>query len=150
MTFIKRRLCADYISRTDERRRFVRRRIPSTDTFGPVPCPQKHHPPETTGETPHREREPNQTPNPSEARSKGKTPPVPTAAAAAAAMAIESVEALVAHIQGLSGSAEELAQLHALLKQADGDALRAHSAALLPFLSQLHPGAHSLGYLFLL
>ncbi|KAF7102032.1 hypothetical protein CFC21_103226 [Triticum aestivum] len=63
---------------------------------------------------------------------------------------MESVEALVAHIQGLSGSADELAQLHGLLKQADGDALRVHSAGLLPFLSHLHPGAHSLGYLYLL
>ncbi|KAM3211435.1 hypothetical protein ACQJBY_064917 [Aegilops geniculata] len=63
---------------------------------------------------------------------------------------MESVEALVAHIQGLSGSPDELAQLHGLLKQADGDALRVHSAGLLPFLSHLHPGAHSLGYLYLL
>jgi COP9 signalosome complex subunit 3 len=65
-------------------------------------------------------------------------------------MAMESVETLVAHIQALSGSPEDLAQLHGLLKQADGDALRAHSAALLPLLPQLHPAAHSLGYLFLL
>ncbi|XP_047079937.1 COP9 signalosome complex subunit 3-like [Lolium rigidum] len=63
---------------------------------------------------------------------------------------MESVETLVAHIQALSGSPEDLAQLHGLLKQADGDALRAHSAALLPLLPQLHPAAHSLGYLFLL
>uniref|UniRef100_A0A0E0LQQ4 COP9 signalosome complex subunit 3 n=1 Tax=Oryza punctata TaxID=4537 RepID=A0A0E0LQQ4_ORYPU len=63
---------------------------------------------------------------------------------------METVETLVAHIQGLSGSAEELAHLHNLLRQADGEPLRAHSAGLLPFLSQLHPQAHSLGFLYLL
>ena len=63
---------------------------------------------------------------------------------------MESLEALVAHIQGLSGSPEELAHLHSLLKQADGDSLRAHAAALVPFLGHLSPGAHSLGYLYLL
>jgi COP9 signalosome complex subunit 3 len=63
---------------------------------------------------------------------------------------MESAEALVAHIQGLSGSPEELAQLHGLLKQADGDSLRAHSAAFVPFLAQLQPETHSLGYLYLL
>uniref|UniRef100_A0A0D3GVU0 COP9 signalosome complex subunit 3 n=1 Tax=Oryza barthii TaxID=65489 RepID=A0A0D3GVU0_9ORYZ len=63
---------------------------------------------------------------------------------------METVETLVAHIQGLSGSGEELAHLHNLLRQADGEPLRAHSAALLPFLAQLHPSAHSLGFLYLL
>ena len=63
---------------------------------------------------------------------------------------MESLEALVAHIQGLSGSPDEVAHLHNLLKQADGDSLRAHAAALVPFLGQLSPGAHSLGYLYLL
>jgi COP9 signalosome complex subunit 3 len=63
---------------------------------------------------------------------------------------MESLEALVAHIQGLSGSPEELAHLHSLLKQADGDSLRSHAAALVPFLAHLSPGAHSLGYLYLL
>ncbi|PAN33394.1 hypothetical protein PAHAL_6G017500 [Panicum hallii] len=63
---------------------------------------------------------------------------------------MESLEALVAHIQGLSGSPEEVAHLHSLLKQADGDSLRAHAAALVPFLAHLSPGAHSLGYLYLL
>ncbi|XP_006659069.2 COP9 signalosome complex subunit 3 [Oryza brachyantha] len=63
---------------------------------------------------------------------------------------MESVETLVAHIQGLSGSADELAHLHTLLRQADGEPLRAHSAGLLPFLAQLHPQAHSLGFLYLL
>ncbi|EES13281.1 hypothetical protein BDA96_07G023800 [Sorghum bicolor] len=63
---------------------------------------------------------------------------------------MESLEALVAHIQGLSGSPEEVAHLHSLLKQADGDSLRAHAAALLPFLAHLSPETHSLGYLYLL
>jgi COP9 signalosome complex subunit 3 len=69
---------------------------------------------------------------------------------AAATAMMESAEALVAHIQGLSGSPEELAHLHSLLKQADGDSLRAHSAAFVPFLAQLQPETHSLGYLYLL
>ncbi|XP_062192484.1 COP9 signalosome complex subunit 3-like [Phragmites australis] len=63
---------------------------------------------------------------------------------------MESVEALVAHIQGLSGSPEEVAHLHNLLKQADADSLRAHSTALVHFLAQLQPETHSLGYLYLL
>ncbi|XP_034600752.1 COP9 signalosome complex subunit 3 isoform X1 [Setaria viridis] len=63
---------------------------------------------------------------------------------------MESLEALVAHIQGLSGSPEEVAHLHSLLKQADGDSLRSHAAALVPFLAHLSPEAHSLGYLYLL
>ncbi|KAL6857180.1 hypothetical protein ACP4OV_018562 [Aristida adscensionis] len=63
---------------------------------------------------------------------------------------MESVEALVAHIQGLSGGPEEVAQLHGLLKQADVDSLRPYSAALVPFLAHLQPPAHSLGYLYLL
>ncbi|AQK78401.1 COP9 signalosome complex subunit 3 [Zea mays] len=63
---------------------------------------------------------------------------------------MESLEALVAHIQGLSGSPEELAHLHSLLKQADGEPLRAHAAALVPFLAHLSPETHSLGYIYLL
>jgi hypothetical protein len=73
-----------------------------------------------------------------------------TAAAAAATPLMESLEALVAHIQGLSGSPEELAHLHSLLKQADGEPLRAHAAALVPFLAHLSPETHSLGYIYLL
>ncbi|GJN39794.1 hypothetical protein PR202_gb28936 [Eleusine coracana subsp. coracana] len=69
---------------------------------------------------------------------------------AASTAMMESVEALVAHIQGLSGSPEELAHLHSLLKQADGESLRANSAAFVPFLAQLQPETHSLGYLYLL
>ncbi|XP_062195786.1 COP9 signalosome complex subunit 3-like isoform X2 [Phragmites australis] len=63
---------------------------------------------------------------------------------------MESVEALVAHIQGLSGSPQEVAHLHNLLKQADCESLRAHSAAFVQFLAHLQPETHSLGYLYLL
>ncbi|WOL16103.1 COP9 signalosome complex subunit 3 [Canna indica] len=62
---------------------------------------------------------------------------------------MDSVEALVAHIQGLSGSPAEVAQLHSLLKQSE-DTLRSQAARLAPFLPQLDPSAHTLGYLFLL
>lgn len=72
------------------------------------------------------------------------------ATTAAATPLMESLEALVAHIQGLSGSPEELAHLHSLLKQADGEPLRAHAAALVPFLAHLSPETHSLGYIYLL
>ncbi|CAL9206354.1 unnamed protein product [Musa hybrid cultivar] len=64
-------------------------------------------------------------------------------------MAMESVEAVVAHIQGLSGSQEEVAHLHSLLKQSE-DALRSQAARLGAFLHQLDPSVHTLGYLFLL
>ncbi|THU43989.1 hypothetical protein C4D60_Mb02t02650 [Musa balbisiana] len=62
---------------------------------------------------------------------------------------MESVQAVVAHIQALSGSHEEVADLHSLLKQSEG-ALRSRAARLGPFLHQLDPSAHTLGYLFLL
>ncbi|CAL9199878.1 unnamed protein product [Musa hybrid cultivar] len=62
---------------------------------------------------------------------------------------MESVKAVVAHIQALSGSHEEVADLHSLLKQSEG-ALRSRAARLGPFLHQLDPSAHTLGYLFLL
>ena len=64
-------------------------------------------------------------------------------------MAMESVEAVVAHIQGLSGSQEEVAHLHSLLKQSE-DALRSQAARLGAFFHQLDPSVHTLGYLFLL
>ncbi|KAG6529522.1 hypothetical protein ZIOFF_011727 [Zingiber officinale] len=62
---------------------------------------------------------------------------------------MESIEVLVAHIQGLSRSPDEVSHLHSLLKQSE-DALRSHAARLAPFLSQLDPSIHTLGYLFLL
>ena len=89
-------------------------------------------------------------PQPRRRERQAKPPHFPAAAAAVTAAAMETVATLVAHIQGLSGSGEELARLHNLLRPADGEPLRAHSAALLPFLAQLHPSAHSLGFLYLL
>ncbi|XP_042461664.1 COP9 signalosome complex subunit 3-like isoform X2 [Zingiber officinale] len=62
---------------------------------------------------------------------------------------MESVEVLVAHIQGLFRSSDEVSQLHSLLKQSE-DALRSHADRLVPFLSQIDPSIHTLGYLFLL
>lgn len=62
---------------------------------------------------------------------------------------MESVEALVAHIQGLSGNSDEVSHLHSLLKQSE-DSLRSLASRLLPFLEQLDPSKHSLGYLYLL
>ncbi|KAF5746942.1 putative 26S proteasome regulatory subunit S3 [Tripterygium wilfordii] len=62
---------------------------------------------------------------------------------------MNAVEALVAQIQGLSGSVADLSHLHNLLKQAD-DSLLNESTRLLPFLDQLDPSKHSLGYLFIL
>ncbi|RZS20585.1 hypothetical protein BHM03_00053117 [Ensete ventricosum] len=56
---------------------------------------------------------------------------------------MESVEAVVAHIQGLSGSQEEVAHLHSLLKQSE-DALRSQAARLGAFLHQLDPSVHRL------
>ncbi|XP_021727863.1 COP9 signalosome complex subunit 3-like [Chenopodium quinoa] len=62
---------------------------------------------------------------------------------------MDAVEKLVAQIQGLSGSVGDLNQLHLFLKQAE-DSLRHNSSRLAPFLHQLDPSVHSLGYLYLL
>ncbi|KAL5717699.1 hypothetical protein ACHQM5_010672 [Ranunculus cassubicifolius] len=62
---------------------------------------------------------------------------------------MESMEALVAHIQGLSSTSQDISHLHNLLKQAD-DVLQSQSLHLLPYLHQLNPSSHSLGYLFFL
>lgn len=62
---------------------------------------------------------------------------------------MESIEALVAHILGLSGSNSEISQLHTLLKQSE-DALQSTAPQLGQFLEQLDPTKHSLGYLYLL
>ncbi|XP_020578950.1 COP9 signalosome complex subunit 3 [Phalaenopsis equestris] len=60
-----------------------------------------------------------------------------------------SVEALVAHIQGLSANPGEIAHLHAILKQSE-ETLRVQASRLVPFIEQLDPSIHSLGYLYLL
>ncbi|KAI0503682.1 hypothetical protein KFK09_014617 [Dendrobium nobile] len=62
---------------------------------------------------------------------------------------MDSVEVLVMHIQDLSGNPVELAHLHAILKQSE-DTLRVQASHLVPFIEQLDPSSHSLGYLFLL
>ncbi|XP_065877686.1 COP9 signalosome complex subunit 3 [Euphorbia lathyris] len=62
---------------------------------------------------------------------------------------MNSVESVVTQIQGLSGSVADIAALHTYLKQAD-ESLHAESTRLLPFLDQLEPSIHSLGYLYIL
>lgn len=60
-----------------------------------------------------------------------------------------SVESVVAQIQGLSSSAQDIAHLHSLLKQSE-DLVHSESTRLAPFLSELDPSIHSLGYLYIL
>ncbi|KAJ6302180.1 hypothetical protein OIU77_016300 [Salix suchowensis] len=60
-----------------------------------------------------------------------------------------TVESLVAQIQGLSSSAGDLSLLLTHLKQAD-EFLHNESTRLFPFLEQLDPTLHSLGYLYIL
>ncbi|CAA7405160.1 unnamed protein product [Spirodela intermedia] len=62
---------------------------------------------------------------------------------------MDSLEALVAHIQALSGSVEEVSHLHSLLKQAEAS-LQSQAARLSSFLGQLDASKHSLGYLYIL
>ncbi|KAK2661523.1 hypothetical protein Ddye_000097 [Dipteronia dyeriana] len=62
---------------------------------------------------------------------------------------MQSVENLVTQIQGLSSSASDISVLHNFLKAAD-DSLRSETPRLLPFLDQLDPSKHSLGYLYFL
>ncbi|XP_057250233.1 COP9 signalosome complex subunit 3 isoform X2 [Beta vulgaris subsp. vulgaris] len=62
---------------------------------------------------------------------------------------MDAVERVVAQIQGLSGSAADLNNLHVLLKQSE-DSLRANFSRLPSFLLQLDTSAHSLGYLYFL
>lgn len=62
---------------------------------------------------------------------------------------MNSVESLVAQIQGLSGNIGELTQLRNYLKQSD-DLLRTECTRLAPLLTELDPSVHSLGYLYIL
>lgn len=62
---------------------------------------------------------------------------------------MDSVELVLAQIQGLSNSAEDISQLHAFLKQSE-ELLLSESTRLLSLLAQLHPSQHSLGYLYIL
>ncbi|GAA0144828.1 protease [Lithospermum erythrorhizon] len=61
-----------------------------------------------------------------------------------------TAEAVVAQIQGLSSTAEDLSHLHETLKKSE-ELLRAESASrFVSFLTQLDPSIHSLGYLYIL
>ncbi|EPS70923.1 hypothetical protein M569_03832, partial [Genlisea aurea] len=62
---------------------------------------------------------------------------------------MKSPELLLAQIQGLSGNAGDLNQLRNYLKQSE-EYLQTESARLPPFLEELDPAAHSLGYLYIL
>ncbi|GFY87337.1 proteasome component (PCI) domain protein [Actinidia rufa] len=62
---------------------------------------------------------------------------------------INSVESVVAQIQGLSSSADDVTHLHGLLKQSE-ELLQSESTRLAPFLAELDPSKHSLGYLYIL
>ncbi|KAI4388749.1 hypothetical protein MLD38_001053 [Melastoma candidum] len=62
-----------------------------------------------------------------------------------------SLENLVTQIQALSGSVEDIAHLHTILKTADESLHSTGEPALLvSFLDQVDPCNHSLGYLFIL
>ncbi|XP_019161663.1 PREDICTED: COP9 signalosome complex subunit 3-like [Ipomoea nil] len=62
---------------------------------------------------------------------------------------MDSIESVVAQIQGLSSNSQDIAQLHSFLKQSD-EFLRAESTRLAPVLVQLDLVKHSLGYLYVL
>ncbi|KAJ4834305.1 COP9 signalosome complex subunit 3 [Turnera subulata] len=62
---------------------------------------------------------------------------------------MNSVEAVVTQIQGLSSNSGDLHALHGYLKQTEG-LLHAESTRLLPLLDRLDPATHSLGYLYIL
>ncbi|GMP29599.1 hypothetical protein CsSME_00004627 [Camellia sinensis var. sinensis] len=62
---------------------------------------------------------------------------------------MNSVESLVAQIQGLSSSGDDIAHLHNLLKQSE-ELLQSESTRLAVVLAELDPSKHSLGYLYIL
>ncbi|KAF8408392.1 hypothetical protein HHK36_007542 [Tetracentron sinense] len=62
---------------------------------------------------------------------------------------MDSVEALVAQIQGLSSSPEDISHLHNFLKEAE-ELLLSQAHRLASYLDQLDPSNHSLGYLYIL
>ncbi|XP_073311439.1 COP9 signalosome complex subunit 3 [Primulina huaijiensis] len=62
---------------------------------------------------------------------------------------MNSVESVVAQIQGLSGDINELTQLSSFLKQSE-ELLHTESSRLAPLLNELDPSIHSLGYLYIL
>lgn len=62
---------------------------------------------------------------------------------------MDSVQALITQIQGLSSSAGDVSRLHSNLKQAE-ETIFSESARLFSALDQLDPSIHSLGYLYIL
>lgn len=62
---------------------------------------------------------------------------------------MNSVESVVAQIQGLSGHINDLTQLSSFLKQSE-ELLHTESNRLSPLLNELDPSIHSLGYLYIL
>lgn len=62
---------------------------------------------------------------------------------------MNSMESVVAQIQGLSGDINELTQLSSFLKQSE-ELLHTDSSRLAPLLNELDPSIHSLGYLYIL
>lgn len=62
---------------------------------------------------------------------------------------MNSMESMVAQIQGLSSTPQDLSHLHSYLKQSE-DLLRSESTRLAPLLAELDPSKHSLGYLYIL
>ena len=62
---------------------------------------------------------------------------------------MNSAEALIKSIQGLSATPGDLSALHGILKKAE-DSLRNNWDVQLATLEELDPSIHSLGYLYLL
>lgn len=62
---------------------------------------------------------------------------------------MDALDQLVAQVQALSGSEQDVVHLSSMLKQAD-DLLHAHALRLGYALTALDPAKHSLGYLYLL
>ncbi|GFP84926.1 cop9 signalosome complex subunit 3 [Phtheirospermum japonicum] len=62
---------------------------------------------------------------------------------------MNSLESLLAQIQGFSGNTDDLTHLHHCLNQC-GASLHADSARFAPLLRELDPSIHSLGYLYIL
>ncbi|XP_060186873.1 COP9 signalosome complex subunit 3-like [Lycium barbarum] len=62
---------------------------------------------------------------------------------------MDSIESIVAQIQGLSSNISDVNHLHNLLKQSE-ELLHSQSPRLVSSLPQLHPSIHSLGYLYIL
>lgn len=62
---------------------------------------------------------------------------------------MNSVESLVAQIQGLSSNPSDVTQLHNFLKQSE-ELLHSDFARLFSSLAELDPNTHSLGFLYIL